>query len=436
MSGSAAYVPSGGIRHVLTATAPAPATTPAPAPPCRPPPRHVGRRRPDAARTRARSTTVRRTSASGSPTCWVTVPPPSPGRHASARPPGWLPMTLLGAGLAVGTVQATLAALRAQRGVTGPEAVTGQLLGAAWITAFAALFLAITGLAAAVDNPDIQTLLWPTGSGFVVGLLYVAEGSSAATPPLRPRHLARPDLHRSPPPWRPRLLLGPHPRRRRRLRPRRPPRTPPPHRHPALSPGLCPSAPQPLCPSAPDPGTLALDLPGMPGRGRRQRAPGPEADGPRSRQGKSTSGPTTEGDMVKDTGSATQTAPTRQPGPATAVEGGRLREEIIDAAAELLDETGDQHAVTLRSVARRVGIATPRSTPTSRTSRPSCWPSSNGSSPTWSVAWARRRRVPVTLHGDGSWPSARPTSTSPLAIPSATARCSAACGHRRRATAH
>ncbi|GAA2338918.1 TetR/AcrR family transcriptional regulator [Streptomyces kunmingensis] len=40
-------------------------------------------------------------------------------------------------------------------------------------------------------------------------------------------------------------------------------------------------------------------------------------------------------------------------------EGGRLRDEIIDAAAELLDETGDQHAVTLRSVARRVGIATP-----------------------------------------------------------------------------
>ncbi|MGW6008427.1 TetR/AcrR family transcriptional regulator [Streptomyces sp. NPDC055210] len=40
-------------------------------------------------------------------------------------------------------------------------------------------------------------------------------------------------------------------------------------------------------------------------------------------------------------------------------EGGRLREEIIDAAAELLDETGEQNAVTLRSVARRVGIATP-----------------------------------------------------------------------------
>ncbi|MGP2438644.1 ABC transporter permease [Streptomyces sp. JW3] len=93
--------------------------------------------------------------------------------------PGWLPMTLLGAGLATGTVVATVAALRAQRAATDPAEVrTGQLLGAAWITAFAALFLAITGLAATVDNPDIQTLLWPTGSGLVVGLLYVAEGAA------------------------------------------------------------------------------------------------------------------------------------------------------------------------------------------------------------------------------------------------------------------
>ncbi|VVJ16325.1 Transcriptional regulator [Amycolatopsis camponoti] len=40
-------------------------------------------------------------------------------------------------------------------------------------------------------------------------------------------------------------------------------------------------------------------------------------------------------------------------------EGGRLREDIVDAAVELLDETGDESAVTLRSVARRVGIAAP-----------------------------------------------------------------------------
>ncbi|MFJ9846145.1 TetR/AcrR family transcriptional regulator [Kitasatospora sp. NPDC101155] len=40
-------------------------------------------------------------------------------------------------------------------------------------------------------------------------------------------------------------------------------------------------------------------------------------------------------------------------------EGARLREEIVTAAVELLDETGNEGAITLRSVARRVGIAAP-----------------------------------------------------------------------------
>ncbi|MBL1119822.1 TetR/AcrR family transcriptional regulator [Streptomyces sp. 110] len=40
-------------------------------------------------------------------------------------------------------------------------------------------------------------------------------------------------------------------------------------------------------------------------------------------------------------------------------EGGRLREDIVSAAAALLDETGDEHAITLRSVARKVGISAP-----------------------------------------------------------------------------
>ncbi|MEB3959142.1 ABC transporter permease [Streptomyces kunmingensis] len=97
--------------------------------------------------------------------------------------PGWLPMTLLGAGLATGTVLATRAALRAQSTATDPdEILSGKLLGAAWITGFAALFLAITGLAAAVDTPDVQTLLWPTGSGLIVGLIYVAEGAARRNP--------------------------------------------------------------------------------------------------------------------------------------------------------------------------------------------------------------------------------------------------------------
>lgn len=91
--------------------------------------------------------------------------------------PGWLPTALLGLGLAAGTVFSTAAALRAQRGVSGPDALPGQLVGLAWISGFAALFLAITGLGSTVDSPDLQSLLWPAGSGLVVGLLYLAEGA-------------------------------------------------------------------------------------------------------------------------------------------------------------------------------------------------------------------------------------------------------------------
>src|SRR5690348_4662738 len=40
-------------------------------------------------------------------------------------------------------------------------------------------------------------------------------------------------------------------------------------------------------------------------------------------------------------------------------EGGRLRADIVRAGADLLDESGDEQAVTLRAVARRVGITAP-----------------------------------------------------------------------------
>jgi AcrR family transcriptional regulator len=40
-------------------------------------------------------------------------------------------------------------------------------------------------------------------------------------------------------------------------------------------------------------------------------------------------------------------------------EGARLRDEIVAGAVALLDETGDETSVTLRAVARRVGIAAP-----------------------------------------------------------------------------
>ncbi|MFQ1002362.1 TetR/AcrR family transcriptional regulator [Modestobacter sp. SSW1-42] len=40
-------------------------------------------------------------------------------------------------------------------------------------------------------------------------------------------------------------------------------------------------------------------------------------------------------------------------------EGGRLRADILDAATKLLDRGGDEQAVTLRAVARHVGISAP-----------------------------------------------------------------------------
>ncbi|WP_437518573.1 ABC transporter permease [Sorangium sp. So ce1099] len=91
--------------------------------------------------------------------------------------PSWLPMMLLGAGLAVGTVYATIAAARAQRGASKSDALSGKLVGASWVSAFTALFLAITGLAYTLDMPDLQPMLWPTGSGLIVGLIYVSEGA-------------------------------------------------------------------------------------------------------------------------------------------------------------------------------------------------------------------------------------------------------------------
>ncbi|MFE1896910.1 ABC transporter permease [Streptomyces yangpuensis] len=91
--------------------------------------------------------------------------------------PDWLPMTLLGPGLVTGIVQATLAALRAQRGAPATDVLAGKLLGTAWIAAFTALALAITGLTSVLDAPELQSVLWPAGSGIVVGLLYLAEGA-------------------------------------------------------------------------------------------------------------------------------------------------------------------------------------------------------------------------------------------------------------------
>jgi len=60
---------------------------------------------------------------------------------------------------------------------------------------------------------------------------------------------------------------------------------------------------------------------------------------------------------VKELSAADSNAPDRVHVRNRRGEGGRLRDDIVDAARALLDETGDERAITLRSVARKVGIA-------------------------------------------------------------------------------
>ncbi|MEV0037065.1 TetR/AcrR family transcriptional regulator [Streptomyces sp. NPDC050804] len=62
---------------------------------------------------------------------------------------------------------------------------------------------------------------------------------------------------------------------------------------------------------------------------------------------------------MEDTRPADSAAPKRARARNRRGEGSRLREDIVAAAVELLDEAGDERAITLRSVARRVGIAAP-----------------------------------------------------------------------------
>ncbi|GAA5068498.1 ABC transporter permease [Nocardia callitridis] len=92
--------------------------------------------------------------------------------------PGWMPMALLGIGMAIGTVNATRAALRAQRGASDNDVRSAKLLGMSWVVGFTALFLAITGLSASIGAPELQTMLWPAGSGLIVGLIYLSEGAT------------------------------------------------------------------------------------------------------------------------------------------------------------------------------------------------------------------------------------------------------------------
>ncbi|WP_435592807.1 ABC transporter permease [Nocardia sp. bgisy118] len=89
--------------------------------------------------------------------------------------PGPVPMLLLGGGLLAALAITGAAAGRARRTATADPLVSG-LLAASWVIGFGALFVVITALSSVIGDPAIQTLLWPTGSGVVVGLLYLAGG--------------------------------------------------------------------------------------------------------------------------------------------------------------------------------------------------------------------------------------------------------------------
>jgi hypothetical protein len=91
--------------------------------------------------------------------------------------PDPVPPVLLGVGLVTAAVVTAVATARDQRGVTGAAKTAGTLFGIAWATGFTALALLITALGQVLGDPGVHTLLWPTGSAVVVGLMYVTGGT-------------------------------------------------------------------------------------------------------------------------------------------------------------------------------------------------------------------------------------------------------------------
>lgn len=88
-----------------------------------------------------------------------------------------VPAALASGVLLVGLVAAlTITAIGAAR--TGDEPLVARMLAGSWLIGFGALTLVISALAGALEQPRVQTLLWPSGAGLVVGLLYLAGGAA------------------------------------------------------------------------------------------------------------------------------------------------------------------------------------------------------------------------------------------------------------------
>lgn len=66
---------------------------------------------------------------------------------------------------------------RTMSGLQGVSSTAGKLLGAAWLLGFGTFAALMAGAGRAGADDALLDLLWPTGSGLVVGLLYVATGA-------------------------------------------------------------------------------------------------------------------------------------------------------------------------------------------------------------------------------------------------------------------
>jgi hypothetical protein len=91
--------------------------------------------------------------------------------------PLWVPLLLLAIGVVGGMTSAMRAGNRVQHGTAKEELLGEKLLGTAWVTGFIALFFGITGLTNTLGMPELQTVLWPTASVFLVGLINIGEGA-------------------------------------------------------------------------------------------------------------------------------------------------------------------------------------------------------------------------------------------------------------------
>lgn len=91
--------------------------------------------------------------------------------------PLWVPLVLLAIGIVGGMTNAIRAGNQVQRGAGEDELLGEKLLGTAWATGFIALALGITGLATTHGASDLQNILWPTASVFLVGLINIGEGA-------------------------------------------------------------------------------------------------------------------------------------------------------------------------------------------------------------------------------------------------------------------